>query len=113
MCARMEKNGEISYAVIRTGGKQYRVSAGERIAVEKLVGEVGSAVLFSDVLLMKDGDTVKVGRPLIEGAEVKGKIVAHERAKKVVIYKKRRRKGYTKKQGHRQEQTRVLIESIG
>ena len=102
-----------TYAVIRTGGKQYRVSPGQRIVVEKLLGDVGTEVLFNDVLLLKTAEKgVNVGRPLVEGAAVKGKIVAHERARKVVTFKKRRRKGYTKKQGHRQNVTRVEIQSI-
>lgn len=101
------------YAVIRTGGKQYCVSAGQRVSIERLEGAVGDTISFSDVLLVKPaGEAVRIGNPVIQGAVVKAKIVAQARDKKVVIYKKRRRKGYTKKQGHRQEITRVVIESI-
>ena len=109
-CAPMEKN----YAIIRTGGKQYRVSPGQRVAIEKIEAEVGAEVLFNDVLMIKSGESdVKIGRPVIDGAKVTGKVVAHELTKKVLLFKKRRRKGYTKKQGHRQAKTRVLIEKIG
>jgi large subunit ribosomal protein L21 len=102
-----------SYAVIRTGGKQYTAAPGQRLVVERLEGEVGAEVVFNDVLLVKTAEKgVTVGRPLVEGATVKAKIIAHERAKKVLIFKKRRRKGYTKKQGHRQEVTRVEIQSV-
>ncbi len=101
-----------TYAVIRTGGKQYRVSPGQRVSVEKLEGEIGTEILFSDVLLVKSAEKTTVGAPTIEGATVKAKIVAQDKDKKVLIYKKRRRKGYTKKQGHRQSKTRVIIESI-
>ena len=102
-----------NYAVIRTGGKQYTAAPGEHIVVERLPGDVGSEVIFKDVLLVKSAEKgVTVGRHLVEGASVKAKILAHERAKKVVIFKKRRRKGYTKKQGHRQEVTRVEIQSV-
>ena len=101
-----------SYAVIRTGGKQYRVTPGKRICVEKIEGEVGSEVLFSDVLMVKSDSEIKVGKPLVAGVTVKGKIVSHGRAKKVIIFKKRRRKGYSKKQGHRQACTTIEIEAI-
>jgi len=102
------------YAVIRSGGKQYRVAPGQRVSVEKLEGDVGQTITFSDVLLAKSGQgEPNVGAPLISGFTVTGKIVAQDRDKKVVIYKKRRRKGYTKKQGHRQSRTRVVIETIG
>ena len=102
-----------SYAVIRTGGKQYRVSPGESVSVEKLEGDVGQEVLFTEVLLLKSGDkAISVGTPTIVGVSVKAKIVSHDKAKKVLTYKKRRRKGYEKKIGHRQHLTRVLIEAI-
>ena len=101
-----------TYAVIRTGGKQYRVSPGSKVSVEKLEGAVGDEVVFSDVLLVKSSDKIVVGAPLVDGASVKAKILAQEKDKKVLIYKKRRRKGYTKKQGHRQARTRLVIESL-
>ena len=103
---------ENSFAVIRTGGKQYRVAAGQKITVERITGDVGSSVEFPEVLLVSSGETTQVGSPLVTGSKVLGTIVAQDRAPKVVTYKKRRRKGYTKKQGHRQEVTMVKIETI-
>ena len=101
-----------TYAVIRSGGKQYRVAPGQRVSVEKIEGDIGTEILFNEVLLVKSAEKTVVGAPIIEGAVVKGKIVAQDKDKKVLIYKKRRRKGYTKKQGHRQSKTRVIIQSI-
>jgi large subunit ribosomal protein L21 len=100
------------YAVIKTGGKQYRVVAGETISVERLEGNVGDVVTFKEVLLRGEGASVQVGAPTVSGASVKAKIIAQDRAQKVVIFKKRRRKGYTKKQGHRQNISTVVIESV-
>lgn len=100
------------YAVIKTGGKQYRVKAGEIIQIEKLDGNVGDKVTFPEVLLVEDQSGVKVGRPKLDGASVSGKIVAQERAKKVITFKHKKRKGYTLKKGHRQYYTGVAIESI-
>ena len=101
------------YAVVKTGGKQYTVEPGKKVTVDRLAGSVGDAVTLGDVLLVSAGESaVKVGTPLLSGASVKAKIVAQSRAKKVVIYKKRIKTGYTKKQGHRQDQTQLLIESI-
>ena len=99
------------YAVIRTGGKQYRVSPGDRILVEKLGGEIGSRISIENVLMI-GGDEVKVGRPVLEGASVVGEIVAQDRGPKIVIFKHKRRKGYRKKQGHRQHLTTLRIEEI-
>jgi large subunit ribosomal protein L21 len=101
-----------AYAVIKTGGKQYRVTTGESISIERLEGNVGDVVTFSEVLLRGEGASVQVGSPTVTGATVKAKIVAQDRAQKVVIFKKRRRKGYTKKQGHRQDISTVVIESV-
>lgn len=102
-----------TYAVIKSGNQQFRVSPGSRISVQKIEGEPGSAVTFSDVVMVSNGDNnLKFGTPMVSGASVVGKIVAQDKAAKVIIYKKRRRTGYTKKQGHRQNLTRVLIESI-
>ena len=103
---------EGTYAVVKTGGKQYRVSPGTKVTVEKLTGDVGSVIELAPVLMTSDGSNTKIGTPILTGASVKAKIVAHEKGEKVVIYKKRRRKGYTKKQGHRQLQTIVVVESI-
>jgi large subunit ribosomal protein L21 len=100
-----------TYAVIKTGGKQYRVSAGDKLRVEKLPGGVGDKVTFDEVLLV-GGDAVKVGRPLLAGAAVEAKITAQDRSKKLVIFKFRRRKNYRRKKGHRQAFTALEITGI-
>jgi len=100
------------YAVISTGGKQYRVSEGQTIRVEKLPGEVGAPVSFDQVLLFSDGDTVKVGQPTLADMSVTGRIVQQGKAKKVIVFKRKRRKGYRKKQGHRQYYTALKIDGI-
>ncbi len=99
------------YAVIKTGGKQYRVAQGETLQVEKIAGEPGDAVTFDEVLLV-GGDSPKIGKPVVKGAAVKAKIVAQERGKKVIVFKMRRRKMYRNKAGHRQPYTRVEITGI-
>jgi len=100
------------YAVIKTGGKQYRVSAGDKLKVEKLVGDVGSDVIIDQVLMLADGDNVTIGAPVIAGASVQAKVLAHGRADKVMIFKFRRRKHYRKTQGHRQDYTEIQIGDI-
>ena len=100
------------FAVIRTGGKQYRVSPGERVLIERIAGEKGAELQLTEVLIARGSAGLKIGRPLVEGASVSARIVAQERGEKCTIFKKRRRKGYMKKQGHRQELTRIQIESI-
>lgn len=100
------------YAVIKTGGKQYRVAAGDKVKVEKLVGEVGSNVTIDQVLLVADGDKVTIGSPIVKGASVKATVVAHGRNDKVMIFKMRRRKHYRKTQGHRQQYTELQIDKI-
>jgi len=100
------------YAVIRTGGKQYRVAAGKRIKVEKLVADVGSELTMGEVLAVGEGETVKLGTPLLAGASVKAKVVSHGRDEKVRIFKLRRRKHYQKHQGHRQSFTEIEITAI-
>lgn len=101
------------YAVIKTGGKQYRVEEGQLLRVEKLVGEVGTKVSFGEVLLVAgEGADTKVGKPLLGGATVAGEIVAQERGPKLVVFKFRRRKNYRRKNGHRQPYTRVKITGI-
>src|SRR5258705_11275556 len=102
----------MEYAVIRTGGKQYRVEPGSLIRVEKIDGDVGTAVEFNEVLLA-GGDAVRIGTPLVEGAIVRGEIVAHARDKKVLIFKKKRRKNYRRRRGHRQSLTTVKVTEIG
>lgn len=99
------------YAVIKTGGKQYRVSEGDRIRVEKLPGEVGSDITFDEVLML-GGEKVAVGTPRVDGASVKATIVAQDRAKKVIVFKYKRRKGYRRKYGHRQPFTELKITGV-
>lgn len=100
------------YAVIKTGGKQYKVSPGDVVHIEKLAGNVGDMVTISDVLLIsKEGD-VKIGQPALAEAQVKGQILDQTRADKILVFKKKRRKGYRKKQGHRQSYTALKIEDI-
>jgi len=100
------------YAVIKTGGKQYRVSAGETLKIETVAGDVGSAVVLDKVLMVGEGDKVTVGKPLLSGASVKATIVSHGRADKVKIFKMKRRKHYQKHQGHRQNYTEIRIDGI-
>ena len=100
------------YAIIKTGGKQYRVAAGEKLKVEKLGAEVGSELLIDQVLLVGAGDDVRVGTPLVSGASVKAKVLSHGLGDKVGIFKMRRRKHYHKHQGHRQGYTEIEITGI-
>ena len=100
------------YAVVKTGGKQYKVRPGQMVRVEKLEGAVGDTVALSDVLLIGGGDSVQIGRPQVEGASVQAQIVEQGRAKKIIVFKKKRRKGYHKKQGHRQYYTQLRINEI-
>lgn len=99
------------YAVIQTGGKQYRVAQGDTVRVEKLEGKIGDTVTFDKVLLV-GGDAIKIGKPLVAGAKVEAKIVSQMRAPKIIIFKFRRRKNYRRKQGHRQPLTALEITSI-
>jgi large subunit ribosomal protein L21 len=101
------------YAIIRTGGKQYRVAPGERIKIEHLNAEVGAALEFGEVLFHSDGTNVKTGAPLIDGAKIKATVVGHGRGEKVKVFKMRRRKNYRRTQGHRQGYTEIHIDSIG
>ncbi len=100
------------YAVIKTGGKQYRVEEGQVIRVETLRAEEGDTVDFSEVLMVANGDEIKIGTPVVEGAKVSAKVLEHGRHKKVEIIKFKRRKHHMKRQGHRQNYTAVRIESI-
>ncbi|GAB5375422.1 MAG: 50S ribosomal protein L21 [Acuticoccus sp.] len=100
------------YAVIKTGGKQYRVSAGDEVKIETVAGTAGDAVSFGEVLMIGDGDDVSVGAPLLDGASVSGEIVDQVRNKKIIIFKKRRRQNSRRKNGHRQQQTLVKITGI-
>ncbi len=100
------------YAVIETGGKQYKVVPGEVLKVEKLDVRVGETVEFDNVLMIKDGSSVKLGTPLIEGAKVSAEVIEHGKAKKVIVFKKKRRKGYKVKRGHRQPFSEINIKEI-
>jgi len=100
------------YAVIRTGGKQYRVSQGEEVKVERLNGEVGDTVTFEEVLVTSDGENTQIGQPVVENAKVVGRIVRQGKERKVLVIKYKRRKGYRRKKGHRQMFTQVKIEDI-
>jgi len=102
------------YAVIETGGKQYRVEPGQTVVVEKLPGEEGAAIEFARVLLVSSGDgsDVKVGQPVVNGARVTGKIVEHGLGEKLTVFKFRRRKNYVRRNGHRQQYTAVQIDQI-
>lgn len=99
------------YAVIRTGGKQYRVTEGQRVRVEKLPGSAGDKVTINEVLLL-GGDAPQIGRPLVNGAAVAAEITAQDRGKKIVVFKFRRRKSYRRKAGHRQPYTELKITGI-
>jgi large subunit ribosomal protein L21 len=100
------------YAVIKSGGKQYRVESGATLRLESLTADVGANVSFDQVLLVSNGDAIKVGAPLVSGALVKATVVGHGRGDKVKIFKLRRRKHYTRNQGHRQNYTEVRIDDI-
>jgi large subunit ribosomal protein L21 len=100
------------YAVIKTGGKQYKVSAGERLKVESLPAEVGAEITLDQVLMVADGENVTMGTPLVPGASVKATVVGHGRGEKLKIFKLRRRKHYRKSQGHRQNFTEIRINGI-
>jgi large subunit ribosomal protein L21 len=100
------------FAVIKTGGKQYRVAAGDKVRVEKLPADVGSEVVLDQVLMVGEGAAVRVGAPLVAGAAVKATVVEHGKGDKVSIFKLRRRKHYKKSQGHRQQYTEIQITGI-
>ena len=100
------------YAIIRTGGKQYQVATGDKLRVEKLQGNVGDTIELSDILMVVDGEEIKIGKPVIEGAKVVAKITEQAKADKVIVFKMKRRKGYRVKRGHRQQYTALTIEEI-
>ena len=100
------------YAVIKTGGKQYRVSAGEKLKVEQIPADVGAKITLEQVLMVGEGEAVSIGTPLLAGAKVTAKVVAHGRGPKIKIFKMRRRKHYQKHQGHRQNYTEIEISGI-
>jgi large subunit ribosomal protein L21 len=100
------------YAVIATGGKQYKVSEGDTLRIEKLKGDVGSKIEIEEVLMVGGDGEPKIGTPILEKAKVTGEIVEQGKAKKILVFKKKRRKGYKKMQGHRQQYTALKIEKI-
>ncbi len=100
------------YAVIKTGGKQYRVAPGEKIKIETVEAEVGATIVIDQVLMVADGEAVKVGTPNVAGAKVSATVVSHGRGPKIRIFKMRRRKHYQKTQGHRQNYTEIRVDAI-
>lgn len=100
------------YAIISSGGKQYKVEQGDILRVEKLAGEVGSEIVLDRVLMLADGEEVKIGQPLVTGAAVNGTVVEQGKAKKIIVFKFKRRKRFHKKNGHRQQFTAIKINSI-
>jgi len=100
------------YAIVRTGGKQYQVASGDQVRVEKLAGNVGDSLDLKDVLMVVDGEEIKIGQPVLDNAKVVATIAEQGKGKKVIIFKKKRRKGYRLKKGHRQSYTSLKIEEI-
>lgn len=100
------------YAIVRTGGKQYRIAPGDKIRIEKLAGQVGEEIELKEVLLYADDEKVLTGNPLLTNVKVVGQILGQQRAKKIIVFKMKRRKGYRKKQGHRQHYTTLRIKEI-
>ena len=100
------------YAVDNTGGKQYKVQKGETLRIEKIPGEVGSSVTFDKVLMVADGENIRVGQPVLENVAVQAQIVEQDKAKKILIFKYKRRKRYRRKNGHRQPFTAIRIDGI-
>lgn len=100
------------FAILKTGGKQYRVGLGDQIVVERIGGDVGAEVSLTDVLAISDGDSSAIGRPSLPNASVRARIVQQPRGTKVLVFKKKRRKNYRRKRGHRQELTVLRIEEI-
>ena len=100
------------FAIVETGGKQYQVEEGRYVDIELLEGEADSKVVFDNIVMIVNGKKSKVGQPYVSGASVEGKIVKHDKAKKIIVFKQRPKKGYRKKQGHRQQFTRVMISKI-
>ena len=100
------------YAIISSGGKQYKVEQGEIVRVEKLPGEIGAPVSFDKVLMLSDGEKIEIGKPVLDKATVQGHIVEQGKSKKIIVFKYKRRKRYRRKQGHRQSFTAVQIDTI-
>jgi large subunit ribosomal protein L21 len=100
------------YAVIKSGGKQYRVAPGQTIRLEKVAGEVGAKIELGNILLVENDGNVQVGSPLIANAKIEATVIEHDRAKKILVFKKKRKKQYRRTQGHRQDYTAVRIDNI-
>ena len=100
------------YAIVNTGGKQYKIQQGDVLRVENIPGEVGSPVSFDKVLMFSDGENVNIGRPVLDNVAVKGHIVDQGKGKKIIVFKYKRRKRYRRKLGHRQQYTEIKIDSI-
>ncbi len=100
------------YAVVKIGGKQYKVAVGEKLKVEQIAADIDSQIVLNEVLMVADGDAVAIGAPLVAGASIKATVVSHGRGEKVRIFKMRRRKHYQKRQGHRQNYTEIRIDEI-
>ena len=100
------------YAIVEIAGQQFKLSKDQHVYVHRLEGEVDSKVEFANVLLVGDGDKITVGAPVISGAKISAKIVSHVKGDKVIVFKKKRRKGYQKSNGHRQQFSKILIENI-
>ncbi|TES92498.1 MAG: 50S ribosomal protein L21 [Desulfobacteraceae bacterium] len=100
------------YAIVNTGGKQYKIQQGDVLRVEKIPGEVGSPVSFDKVLMFSDGENVNIGRPVLDNVAVKGHIVEQGKGKKIIVFKYKRRKRYRRRLGHRQQYTAIKIDSI-
>lgn len=100
------------YAVIQTGGKQHKVSPGDELKVEKLNGNPGDVIIFDQVLMIADGDNIKIGRPYLEDSKVKARIIRHGKDRKIIVFKYKRRKNYKRKKGHRQHYTLIKIEEV-
>ncbi len=100
------------YAIVNIAGKQYKVAEGDKLQVARLSSEVGDKVNFDNVLLTDDGKNIKIGKPAVKGAVVSAEILEHGRLKKILVYKKKRRKGYQRKNGHRQDFSSIMVNSI-
>lgn len=100
------------YAVFRTGGKQFRAEPGKTLRIPTLQVEAGDPITFEDVLLASDGEKVQVGAPTVDGAKVKAEVIRHGRDRKIIVFKRKRRKGYRRKQGHRQGFTEIRVDEI-
>lgn len=106
------QGGKFMYAVVFSGGKQYKVQKDEILRVEKISGDIGAPVSFDKVLMFSDGENVNIGQPVLENVSVNGHIVEQDKAKKIIVFKYKRRKRYRRKQGHRQQYTAVKIDNI-